>query len=474
MSRLHKGPKISAFVGKHPNREYIFEVPKAILLYFSPTLRPLLQNSDPKAYLLLEQSDKKAASWLLRWMLNGGVEKTYDNAPPLTESPTEWVVHRLALVTGFGVQGLLHERMVKEVHKLMVHGVITAKHLQWIYKPHVPLPVKQLGQDIAFFVVESVLNGNITSGIEGARQNPILKSDIASALQSKRGRIYHMQRKAKQPLTVFQVQFVYLFTPKGSELRKMVPRDLLRLIDSQAVVNVPYQEYAQKNEDFRADMANAIDEANARRAEYHRTQNTAGNAPQQDRRVPAATGHRFGSAVHVAAAAPAPTTTRGETSAALSSFPVKSTRPRKRVPRGAKRTFVNTAQTSNPQPGPTASSSSIPTGPKAEQNPTAPKGPRAQRNRKPRQAPKTQSTPSGQPVSNTQQHPSPQHATHTHPALHTPNARPHTNRAGIKFTVSPESTTEEAAAPPAQILGTRLESEVVLRITGDGGLEREK
>ncbi|MCJ1244099.1 formin y 2 domain containing 1 [Trapelia coarctata] len=494
LQELQKGPKMCAYVGTGPDREYIFDVPKTILSYFSPTLRPLIHNSTPKSVLLLEKADKKATTWLLRWMLNGGVEKSYDNAPPAMNSAIDWAVHRLAVVTGFGVQGVLHDRLVKEVQKHILQGAIKAPDLTWIYRAHVPLPVKQLGKDIAFFIVNSVLGGGMTSPIESATHNAILKADVMEVLEKKRGKIYHMQRVARQPLTVFQVGFIYFFTSKESELRKMVTRDLLWLIDTCVISNDPYKAFAHTNTEFDADMSNASDEAKARRAEYYRGQREAGNAPQQGRRVTNATNPKTGltgtatyattaaTASSAAPTGPAANTVNagpGAPPTPLSTFPIKTARPRQRAPRGPKR-----PSGLNNQAGPAPTSSNVPTGPRARNNPRAPKGPKAQ------QAPKNQPSssnqpgacgqagPSHQPARNTQHHLQTQPATKTKPTSSTPTAIP-TNRAGIIFTVSPDLASDVEApaqeeSTPVQTFGTRIESKIVLRITGDGRMEREK
>jgi len=437
-------------------------------------------------------------------MLNGGVEKSYDNAPPPMNSVIDWAVHRLAVVTGFGVQGGLHDRLFKEVQKHILQGAIKARDLQWIYKAHVPLPVKQLGKDIALFIVNSVLGGDMTSPIESATRNAILKGDIMEALDKKRGKIYHIQRVAKQPLTVFQVTFIYFFTSKESELRKMVTRDLLWLIDTKDVANYPYHAFAHTNLEFNADMSDAVDEANARKAGYHRGQRQAGYTPQQWRRV---------TTVTTAKTAPSGTTTYATTAAAassaapsglaaatanaepgvptalLSSFATKAARPRQRGPRGPKRPSVSAPSGPNDQAGPPPTTSNIPIGPKAGDNPWTPRSPRARRSPKNQQRWNSQSGTRGQwgirgqpgphrqPGANTQQQTQTQPATNTQPAAGTPTVTS-TNSAGIIFVLpepaSNDQAPTEAETTPVQAFGARIESKVVLRITGDGGIEREK
>jgi hypothetical protein len=461
LSRLHKGPKISAFVGTGEEREYIFEVPKAIVAYFSPTLRPLIHKSTPKSYLLLEKADKKALSWLLRWMLNGGVEKSYDDAPPEMDSPVDWAVHRLAVVTGFGVQGRLHKRLCQEVEKFTLQGRIKAEELRWIYKNFVPLQVQQLGKDFAHFVVDSVLDGTMTTGIEGARQLDLLKAAIVEALERKKGKLHVMQRVNRQPVTLFQLNFIYAFTLEGSELRKAVTKNLLWLIDTQGVANGPYQAHAHHNGEFRADMTNAIDDAKARKAEYFRGQREAGNLLQQGRRVSTAIAPKPGPAGTTIYAAP--TTNAGLSAPAgpFMSHPVKNRRPRQRAPGGGKRPTANLPQGPNTQVGPIAATPNIPTGPRAGRKPRVPRGPKGQQN------PKNQNQ---QPLNTQPGQPGPSRQ----PGSNIPLS---SNRTGIIFTVSPDIVSEEeppAPATPAQTFGRRLESEVVLRITGDGGMEREK
>lgn len=402
-------------------------------------------------------------------MLNGGVEKSYDDAPPEMDSPVDWAVHRLAVVTGFGVQGSLHKRLCEEVKKFTLQGKINkAKDLHWIYKPHVPLPVQRLGKEIAHFVVDSVLDGTMTTGIEGARQLDLLKAAIVEALERKKGKLHVMQRVNRQPVTLFQLNFIYAFTLEGSELRKAVTKNLLWLIDTQGVANGPYQAHAHHNAEFRADMTNAIDDAKARKAEYYRGQREAGNFLQQGRRVSTAVASKAGpagTAMYAATAgAAAPTTDAGLSAPAgpFTSHSVKNNRPRQRAPRGGKRPTANFPQGPNNQAGPIAAN--IPTGPKAGRKPRVPRGPKGQQNprnqnQQPLNTQPGQPGPSRQPGSNTPLHPL------------------SSNRTGIIFTVSPDIVSEDeppAPATPAQAFGTRIESEVVLRINGDGLMEREK
>ena len=502
-SRLHKGQKMAAYVGTGSDREYIFEVPKAILAYFSPTLRPLIHTSTPKSFLLLEKADKKATSWLLRWMLNGGVEKSYDNAPPPMESAIDWDVHRLAVVTRFGIQGLLHDRLVKEVQNHILQGAIKAKDLQWIYKAHVPLPVKQLGNDIASFIVNSVLNGAITSPIQSATQNDILKGDIMEALALKRGKVHHIQRVARQPLTVFQVAFIYVFTSKESPLRKMVTRDLLWLIDLHAVSNDPYHAFARTNAEFDADMSDAVDEAKARKAEYNRGQRTSSNVPQPGKRVNTSTSpktrHAGNSTYAIAAATARSAALAGPATAVanngprtpivpLSASPSKTGRSRQCGPPGPKRAFVNNPSGPDNQAGPHTTDSNVPTGPMAENNPRATSGSRGQRYSPNQQTSNAQPSARRQPGPAHRRGPSTrqrwmiqsttkvQATNKTRSTFNNPTANPKPkdrSESAVFPEASGDATPAGAATAPPQTFGMRIESRAVLRITGDGEMERE-
>lgn len=397
-------------------------------------------------------------------MLNGGVEKSYDDAPPEMDSSVDWAVHRLAVVTGFGVQGRLHKRLCQEVEKFTLQGRIKAEDLRWIYLNLVPLPVQRLGKDFGHFVVDSVLDGTMTTGIEGARQCDLLKAAIVEALERKKGKLHLIQRVLRQPVTLFQLNFVYAFTLEGSELRKALTKNLLWLIDTQGVANGPYQAHAHHHAEFRADMTSAIDDAKARKAEYYRGQREAGNFPLQVSTAVAPKAGPARTAIYTATAgAAAPTTNAGLSAPAgpFTSHSVKNNPPRQRAPRGGKRPTANLPQGPNNQAGPIAANLNIPTGPKAGKKPRVPRGPKGQQN------PKNQK----------------QQRLNTQPSQPGPSRQPgsniplSSNRSGIVFTVSPEIVSEEeppAPATPAQAFGTRIESEVVLRITEDGGLEREK
>ena len=204
--------------------------------------------------------DKKAVSWLLRWMLNGGRETTYVDTPT-SEDRTVRLVKRLQVVTLLGVQGWLEHSLKTELDTMIVKGGVTIKHLAWIYTTSAPTTVQALGKHLAFTIVNAILDGTMTTCIANASCNPTFVAEVAAALQTRKGRLYEMQNINWIPLTLFQIQFIYIFTAKDSDIRKMVAGHLLKLMDHGYVSNVDsYKQLAWKIDDFEMDISEAIEE----------------------------------------------------------------------------------------------------------------------------------------------------------------------------------------------------------------------
>ena len=205
-------------------------------------------------------NDKKAVSGLLRWMLTGGSEKTYVDTATL-DDPVVRLLNRLELVTLLGVQGWLEETLTSKLEDTILKGAVTIKHLAWIYTTSAPSKVRALGKHLAFTVVKHILDGTMTKVIAGAASNPTFVAEVTAALRTRKGRLYEMQNIKRVPLTPFQIQFIYIFTAKDSNIRKMVAGHLLKLMDHGHVADVDsYKQLAWKIDDFENDMAKAIEE----------------------------------------------------------------------------------------------------------------------------------------------------------------------------------------------------------------------
>ena len=259
-SRLRRGPSINVFVGKRPNLDLVFPISKSLLAYFSPVLRPSVQSAGGKDIVVLHDADKKAVSWLLRWMLNSGREKTYVDKPT-TDDPTQRLLNRLRVVTMLGVQGWLEHSLTAELEATILKGGVTIGQLAWIYTTDASSGVRALGKHLAFTVVNAILDGTMRSCVDGASKNPIFFAEVAAALRTRKSRLYEIQNVNWVPLTPFQIHFIYFFTARDTDIRKMITGHLLKLMDHGYVPDLDsYKQLAWKIDDFETDMSKAIEE----------------------------------------------------------------------------------------------------------------------------------------------------------------------------------------------------------------------
>ena len=250
---LLKGPTINVFVGQKPYLDLVFPISVALLSYFSPALRTALQSHSGNKYVALHSVDKKAVSWVLRWMLSGGLDKTYVNAP-LIENPVDCLSKRLQVVVELGIQGGLQHNMYEELKMAVVKGAVSTNQLSWIFDIESPPYTKAVGKTLSFVVVDAVINSEMTTIIPSVRSNQIFAAQIAAALAVRKGRLYAKQHHDWEPLSRFQLDFIYAFTQSGHEIRSMVVHDLIRLHYWQCVPNEKiYITYAEKNTEFNND-----------------------------------------------------------------------------------------------------------------------------------------------------------------------------------------------------------------------------
>ncbi|MCJ1436794.1 hypothetical protein MMC27_006176 [Xylographa pallens] len=254
---LLKGPTINVFIGQKPYLDLVFPISVALLSYFSPALRTALQSHVINKYVALHSADKKAVSWALRWMLSGGLDKSYVNAP-LVGDPVDCLSKRLQVVVELGIQGALQHNMYEELTKAVLKGVVSTKQLSWIFAIESSPYTRALGRNLSFVIVDAVMSGEMTTIIPSVRSNHIFAAEISAALTVRKGRLYAKQHHDWEPLSLFQLDFIYAFTKTGHEIRSMVVHDLIRLHYWQCVLNEQiYITYAEKNTEFNDDWERA-------------------------------------------------------------------------------------------------------------------------------------------------------------------------------------------------------------------------
>ena len=199
-------------------------------------------------------------------MLSGGLDKSYVNTP-LVGDPVDCLSKRLEVVVELGIQGALQHNMYEELKDAVLKGVVSTKQLSWIYALEIPLYTKALGRNLSFVVVDAVISEEMTTIIPFVRSNHIFAAEISAALTARKGRLYAKQHHDWEPLSLFQLDFIYAFTKSGDEIRSMVVHDLIRLHYWQCVPNEQiYISYAEKNSEFNHDWERAEQERLERRA----------------------------------------------------------------------------------------------------------------------------------------------------------------------------------------------------------------
>ncbi|MCJ1398196.1 hypothetical protein MMC11_001393 [Xylographa trunciseda] len=257
LRELLKGPPINVFVGEKPCLDLVFPISKDLLAYFSPALRTALQSHFGNKYVVLQKADKKAVSWVLRWMLSGGIDKSYVNAPVVGDV-VDCLSKRLKVVVELGIQGSLQHSMYEALKKAVIKGAVNTNQLSWIFASESPPYAKALGKNLSVAIVDAILDGEMTTIIPSVKSNPIFTAEIEAALVIRKGRLYAKQHHEWEPLSLFQLDFVYAFTKSGHEIRKMVVHDLIRLHYWQCIPNEQiYITYAAKNTDFNDDWDRA-------------------------------------------------------------------------------------------------------------------------------------------------------------------------------------------------------------------------
>ena len=255
---LLTGPKVELCVGERPNLDHIFLISAQLLSYFSKALRGPLQGMKHGGKVVIPETNKKAASSVFRWMLAGGLDKGFLNAPSSNEDPVAMLVERLNLVIRLGIDGPVESKLFLTLRTTISRGQFKLQHVDLMYKTLNLAGVEAMGNRVAKTVVQAVLDGE-KCGIPGGATHQKFKEDITTAVHSKAALIHWMQTGRDIPLTTFQIGFLYIFAPEKSTIKKTIANDLLGLIDAGLVSNHDqYKAHARKYPDFNHEMTEAM------------------------------------------------------------------------------------------------------------------------------------------------------------------------------------------------------------------------
>ena len=208
----------------------------------------------------LEHSDKKAVSWVMKWMIAGGVDKTAAITTTAVVSEIDVVLGRLQVVDYLTIGGL-YETLIEKLHKLLRYYPITVEQIRWTYG-HTPYTgAASIRTALAAGIVQGIIDGvsDPSLVLSLAKKSRIFTTDLVRAIPGKElsARVHKFQLRA--PFTIAQLRFFYAFSGEGSALRKTMAKDLLALIDADQVTNLhEYRNYGWENFDFSNDMDAAI------------------------------------------------------------------------------------------------------------------------------------------------------------------------------------------------------------------------
>lgn len=255
-----KGATVNVYVGVRPNHDLVFAMPKGLICHFSPSVRQKLVMEHEKV-VFLEQCDKSSASWVLRWMLAGGIDKTGTPSEVLEDEVAnmDLLLHRLQVVDQLGV-GQLCENISKEVLNLFTVTAITAEQIKWAYSCGLDFTPRGLRATIA----EGIRNLAVEHGLiypkNTLTNNPYLYHDMVLKVDTLETVKLVGAAQRNGPLSLDQVRFLYEFTAFHGHVRKTIAHGLLQLIGTGKVANEQaYRDLAWQNEDFDYDMNAAIE-----------------------------------------------------------------------------------------------------------------------------------------------------------------------------------------------------------------------
>ena len=250
------------YVNEHGYDDLISSIPKALLTCFAPSLSQLQEApKDEVQIVVLQNTNKSEATWILNWMCMGGKEIPQILAISSNETAAHGLLRRLRIVSYLGIKGKLHSHLIEELEYLLCES--PAAFSEFIYSAYTsPSTTAELRATIASTVINCVLSWDmVVSGfcpnkhIEAFAEFRLhLIKELASSPVI--GRIRGIQKT--DPLSVNQIHFIHMFSIDGSYIRRSVAKDLFGLIKDWPVKDqVAYSEYAKTNPEFMAHMRTA-------------------------------------------------------------------------------------------------------------------------------------------------------------------------------------------------------------------------
>lgn len=247
----------------------MFAVPKGLLCHFSPVHRQKLVVEQEKV-VILEKSDKRSVSWVLRWMLAGGTDKTGTSSEILDddEAVMDLLLRRLQVVDQLRL-GQLCEEISTKLRNHFAKSSVTGDQIRWVYSRGLGLTRNGLRATLAEGLLDSVLDYELWYAFDifhneptlyhDIHYEPMLYHDMVLRVDSPETvkRVGAMQQYG--PLTVHQIEFLYELSAVNGHLRKTIAHGLLRLLDDDLVEEPQtYRTYAWHNNDFEEDMVAAM------------------------------------------------------------------------------------------------------------------------------------------------------------------------------------------------------------------------
>ncbi|KAI4133194.1 MAG: hypothetical protein LQ347_002260 [Umbilicaria vellea] len=243
-------------------------MPKSLICYFSPSIRQNLVMAQEKV-VLLEQCDKSSASWVLRWMLAGGIDKTGTSSEVLEDEVAKMdiLLHRLQVADQLRL-GQLCESISKEVLNLFTVTAVTAEQIEWAYSCGLDFTASGLRATIAEGIRNLAVEHELIYPKNTLINNPYLYHDMVLKVDTIETVKLVGAAQRIGPLSLDQIRFLYEFTAFHGHVRKTVAHGLLKLISTGKIANdQAYRDLAWQNADFDYDVTAAIEAK--QRAEDH-------------------------------------------------------------------------------------------------------------------------------------------------------------------------------------------------------------
>ena len=265
-NRFPKTGKVNVFVGSRPNLDLVFAVPAAELARCLTSPEKVLDTKSMNV-IILHRSDKKIASWVLRWVLAEGKDMTVNphEKPPTPEKEIDIHIRRLQVILQLGIPALEKQTKTRVAH-LQLNSPVSIHSVAWVYAH----TTKTVAPSLRTFLVQGIIKGVFPPPGKGVhisyaiaadfeKKYPVFTRDLARDLTSKKNLARFEAMSRSRAATVPQLRFLYKFSLPDSRIRKVFAEGLIRLIEQGIVDNVgPYHRYAWENDEFEKDMAEAI------------------------------------------------------------------------------------------------------------------------------------------------------------------------------------------------------------------------